>query len=298
MLVMILGLDLGLVVAGGISRKQLLLHLASVILLAASVVLTNSRGGIFAMLVSVILLASLFVMRRLHGKAKEEPRRSTLQRLGRLALSIVLICGIAIAMSFAVARLGGEPLERRIGEFSAETDNDNNGSGGTQARHDVWQASWRLIKANPIVGVGFGAFRTSIPLYHVASGSDVPETAINGYLDFLSSGGLVGCAILAWFIVAFFRNLLTVRRSKSSFEYAARLGGLAGLFGLAVHSLVDNGLNVPINGILLTALIVICTAEWKVTRRNLTDTQRGGALSDGPKVLLRAGTMSRKGYAE
>ncbi len=264
MLVMILGLTLGLVVAGGVLRKYLLLHLAIISLLATSVVLTNSRGGIFAMMVQVVLLGGLFVMRRLQWAAKERARNSMLRRVGRLALGVLFIGCLVIAMSMWITKLGGERLERRLEKLSTEV--DDNAVDPTQRRAEVWQASWRLIKDNPITGVGFGAYRTAIPMYHDASGSAVPETAINGYLDLLSGGGLIGCMILVWFMAVFLWNCLVKRRPKSSFENAARLGALAGLFGLGVHSLVDNGLNLPLNAIILTVLIVIALVDWQTIR--------------------------------
>ena len=78
MLVMALGLDLGLVVAEGVPRKHLLLHLGVILILATSVVLTNSRGGIFAMMVQVVLLALLFMIRR----SLETPSKDRVTRRG------------------------------------------------------------------------------------------------------------------------------------------------------------------------------------------------------------------------
>lgn len=294
MLVMILGLELGLVLAGGVLRKHLLLHLGIITLLATSVVLTNSRGGIFAMMVQVIVLAVLFVMRRSWRNAKAGSRSSTWRRIGRLALGILFICCFVIAMSVAVIRLGGDRLEHRLEKLSSEVDDD--ASDPTHARRaQVWHASWQLIKANPITGVGFGAYHTTIPMYHDATGSGVPDTAINGYLDLLSGGGIIGCAIFAWFLVAFFWSARVKLRSKSAIEYATCMGALAGLFGFCVHSLVDNGLNVPINAIILTVLIVIATTDSQIIGRDLPDSVNRGDASNGHgiNVLVETATMSR-----
>ena len=43
-------------------------------------------------------------------------------------------------------------------------------TGTNVQRGDIWQATWQLIKANPLTGIGFGAYQTAIPAYHDASG--------------------------------------------------------------------------------------------------------------------------------
>jgi O-antigen ligase len=284
MLVMVLGLDLGLVVADGVLRKHLLLHLGVILILATSVVLTNSRGGIFAMMVQVVLLALLFVMRRSWGSGKQGSRNSRWVLVGRLALGALLICCLVIAMSVAVTKLGGDPLEQRLEKLSAEVD-DNARDRVNGRRVEVWQATWRMIKANPLVGIGFGAYQTAIPRYHDASGSEVPDTAINGYLDLLSGGGLIGCAIIAWFMITFFWKVRVNQKPKNSFDNAARVGALAGLLGLGLHSVVDNALNAPINGLILTVLIVISMGHRQVNKRNHTYTVVTSE-GHGPNVLV------------
>jgi hypothetical protein len=44
------------------------------------------------------------------------------------------------------------------------------------------------------------------------------------------------------------------------------MGALIGIFGVAVHSLVDFGLHVTINALVLTALVVIATARVETGR--------------------------------
>jgi hypothetical protein len=50
-------------------------------------------------------------------------------------------------------------------------------------------------------------------------------------------------------------------RSTSAFSRAACFGALVGLAGVAVHSIVDFGLHLTINAVVLFALVTIATAN-------------------------------------
>ena len=67
---MVLGLELGLVLSG-VRRPHLFLHLGLIFVLATSVVLTNSRGGIFSMLSQIVFVALIFAIRRLWRQSSE-----------------------------------------------------------------------------------------------------------------------------------------------------------------------------------------------------------------------------------
>jgi O-antigen ligase len=271
MINMTLGLDLGLIVGGGVRRQQLPLHLGILMLLAITIIFTTSRGGIFTMMVLVLSLTALFIYRRSWMERRGVPLGSIWRRVGKAALTLVLLVFVTVALGVGVATLGGDPLESRLdklpGELTEQADPREN-----SRRADVWQATLRLIQANKLTGVGFGAYQAAIPAYHDASGAAVPETAINGYLNLLAGGGLIGCALFAWFAISVGWTIRKEPRPKGSFLSAARIGALAGLFSVVSHSLVDSGLHVPINAMIFCALIVITTAS-------VPDQQAGRSVS-------------------
>lgn len=122
-----------------------------------------------------------------------------------------------------------------------------------------------MIKDNPIAGVGFGGYATAIPKYHLASGETTPQEAHNDYLELLASGGLIALIICIWFVVGFFR---AARRQvdpdghvSSPFGRAAKLGALAGILTVGIHSLVDFGLHIPINAFVFTSLLAIVLVD-------------------------------------
>lgn len=262
---MVFGLLLGLLMHVEVRRAASLLYGVAVIPVWAALVLTNSRGAIFSMSGQLLFTAILIFTLQSPGKFLMRQVRSRgsviawLQRAGRLGVvQAALIACLLVAVGFGTMWVGGEPLVRRLrtvpGEFSAE------GRMGA-SRLEIWRATWRLIKANPIMGVGFGAFGVAIPRYHDATGQWTPQEAHNDYLETLASGGVVGGALAAWFFASFIKQARARLRLSNSFRRAACIGALIGLFGVAIHSLVDFGLHIEINALIFIALMVIAVAN-------------------------------------
>ena len=94
-----------------------------------------------------------------------------------------------------------------------------------------------------------------------------PQEAHNDYLELLASGGLMGVGIGIWFVVAVLRRTRHNLRSTNRFRRSACFGATIGIIGVAVHSLVDFGLHMMVNALILTTLIVIATSKprWAET---------------------------------
>jgi O-antigen ligase len=273
---MVLGLVLGLMLGGGMHRDRRLLYLATALLLWAALVLSNSRGAIFTMLCQLLFVALVFTAPRPWRASSVKSSGTAFGWLRRISsLFIVrtaLIVCLLMAVTIGSVWVGGDPLMHRLGtvprEFSSRYDDKRLNT----RRVEIWQATGRLIRANPIVGTGFGAFWIAFPRYHNGSGVFTPEeaqlrplAAHNEYLELLASGGLIGCALGAWFVIVLIRNAREqLRRSRDSFRRAASLGALVGLFGVAIHSLVDFGLHDTVNAFVFTALVVIATVNGRV----------------------------------
>ena len=107
----------------------------------------------------------------------------------------------------------------------------------------------------------------AISRYYDASGRLKPYQAHNDYLEVIASGGIIGAALLIWFIIALILRARVRLRSNDPFRRAACLGALAGLFGVAVHSLVDFGLQITVNALVCMVLIVIATADERAQEK-------------------------------
>jgi O-antigen ligase len=256
-----LGLALGFLVGGGVKRDRLLLYVAAALPLWAALILSNSRGGILSMFAQVVFAGLLFS----GGCSTSEKRTEdlpTLSHLGRSLVTRIALVACLVVVGFVGAIwMGGDPLVSRLesvpGEVSAESDAARSGV----LRKEIWHATWDLIKDHPVAGVGLGGYWVAITGYHDASGEMVPQEAHNDYLELLASGGIIALALAGWFIIALIKGARRTLRSNDSFRRGACLGALVGIFGVAVHSVVDFGLHITINAFVLVALVVMATAE-------------------------------------
>lgn len=255
-----LGLILGLILGGGVKREQALIYLAALLPIWIGLVLSNSRGGLIAMLAQVIVAALLYGRLARRGQATEEqPRFVRIVRSlpARVALLLVLVAAIVVGAIW----LGGDQLATRIEQSHEELPVAAAELREGGSRNEIWQATWKLWKAHPLLGVGLGGYWAAIPAFHNASGTLTPQEAHNDYLELLASGGVVGLVLGAWFAVVVFKRTRENLRAQNRFRRATCYGAAIGIAGVAVHSLVDFGLHTIINALVLTTLIVIATSK-------------------------------------
>jgi putative inorganic carbon (HCO3(-)) transporter len=267
-----LGLILGLILGGGVKRDRALIYFAALLPLWTGLVLCGSRGGLVAMVAQVIVAALLFsavVSSRSSGERNSSETSARLVRVTRslpvrVALIAVLVAGVVLGTLW----MGGDQLASRIEETRNELNADTTGLRQGVSRNEIWQATWQMVKAHPVLGVGLGGYWAAIPAFHNASGTMTPQEAHNDYLELLASGGVVGLAIGIWFAVVIFKRTRENLRSPNRFRRATCFGAAIGLTGVAVHSLVDFGLHTIVNAFVFTTLIVIATSKspWPTER--------------------------------
>jgi O-antigen ligase len=276
-----IGLGTGFIVAGAVRRERLLVYCAALLVMWVALVQTASRGAVFSMLTQMVFLITAMIWLRSREKDSEERDRTAQGRshlkftsrifsmpsmLKRVALGSIVVALIALGTVW----LGGDLLVTRMESLSSELKteaNEVNNADGVNALHagvkrrEVWGATWRLIRSNPVVGTGFGAYGVAITRFHDASGKWVPEAAHNDYLELLSAGGLIGAALIVWLVTVFIRRARNQLLNAEPFRRAACLAALAGLLGVMAHSVVDFGLHVTANAVVFLALVVVATKE-------------------------------------
>ena len=271
---MALGLALGIAAGGGANRERKLVYLALSLPLWAALVLVNSRGGLFAMLGLMLFLTLMW------GAAQGGARAATGRLMGSRPVRAALLCGLLLFALVGTVWMGGDPLVTRLESVPGEV---GAASREGSSRAEVWRATWSLVKEHPLAGVGFGAYWAAVPQYHAASGEATPQEAHNDYLELLASGGLLGLLPAAWFLVAFARRARRAWGASPGYRRAACLGALAGLFGVALHSLVDFGLHVTANALAASALVAVAAAEVKMPKAAREPAGAGKKLS--PRVM-------------
>jgi O-antigen ligase len=271
MMEMALGLSLGVASARASSHASRLLYLSLATPACAALILANSRGGILTLLCQLLFIFALaaptWAARRRtsrEGRVEVDTESRPLRRRAvSLALRAVAAVALVALVSVAVVWVGGERVVSNLSTVGEElgAQNEEAATRWNTRRVDIWRATWEMFKDHPFAGVGFGGYWAAIPQYHDASGEYVPQQAHNDYLELLASGGLVGACLFLFFVFVFLRRARETLHSDDAFRRAAALGALAGLFGVAVHSLFDFGLHMTANAALFVALIVIATAH-------------------------------------
>jgi O-antigen ligase len=218
------------------SAKRGLLVFAAT-MMAASVFLCQSRGGMFAVTVETICLA-IFWMRQF------SPRKS--------ATVFVLFCLVTASFLAWIA-------PSQVGARIADTHDP--------ARWLIHRDSVRMFVAHPLLGSGFGAFASAFPRYRVFYDGFFVNHAHDDYLEVLLETGVAGFAVAVWFLVVLYReglrNLRSARLSRTAMISTA---ALAGCTGILVHSFADFNLHIPSNAALFYVLCAIATASLGVGR--------------------------------
>lgn len=202
------------------------------VLMAASVFVSLSRGGIISLAASLAIVGAFVAVRR------------AVPRAGR----VVAVVGLLVLA--AVVWLGWRPVVEGLGTLADVVKDPLSNSRAVATRDTL-----RAFSSSPVLGYGFGSFQHVFPVFQSPSiqfGRWVH--AHNDYAQLLAEGGVVGALLAAAAALAF---VLTVGRRLRQADSTARLmvGGLSvGLMAIALHSFIDFGLHKPANALLLATL--------------------------------------------
>jgi O-antigen ligase len=249
---MAFGLGLGIILGGGVKRDRLMIYVALLLPIWTALVLANSRGGVLAMITQIVVAVFLLTIRQ------------------SAALRAVLMVVLVVAIALGTFWMGGDRLASNFEGARSEFATDTLRQG--VSRNEIWRATLKMFAAHPILGVGLGGYWIGITAYHDASGLMTPQEAHNDYLELLSSGGVVGFALGVWFVVAVVRKARENLLAENGYMRAVRFGAILGIAGVAAHSLVDFGLHIMVNAVVLLILIAIATSS---IRSNSTEVQGG-----------------------
>jgi O-antigen ligase len=275
---------LGLTVGAAFMRRgrsdRVLLYLAVILLMWAAIMLSHSRGGLLTIGVQAIFAALLFVNSRSSGSHKHTSKRRWVRWMRSLAVTTIAVVVLVLIISGGVLWLGGDQLATGVETATLEmTGVDRSEMHEAARRRDIWRATWLMFRAHPIAGAGLGGYWAEVPVYHQsASGVLTPQQAHNDYLELLASSGLVGALLLIWFVIVFVRQAKESVKTTEGFQRAVLLGAVVGILGAGVHSIVDFGLHITINGLVFFVLIGIVSLP-KMARQAGHSSKRSGRLN-------------------
>ncbi len=207
--------------------------------MAGTIFLSGSRGGMLAIVVELLILAGLLI----------KQKRGLHTAIG-VSVFMAIIVGLLVW-------IGGGELSRRIA-----TAGPQHSDLAGDIRVYINRDGLRMFLKRPILGWGLGSFPVVYPEFRTFYTNFFVNEAHNDYLQLLVETGLLGFAIMLWFLVAIFRRALKkIGKWESEMTGAVTLACLLGLSGILVHSAVDFNLQIPANAALFYVMCTIAAAE-------------------------------------
>ena len=248
-----ISLPLGLLLAGSVDKEKRLLYLFIAGLMGVALVMTSSRGGIVSLVAQIVFLVIVTAIWKKHG----ERRRVRSSRLKGVAARAALAAALIVGLFMGVILLGGEfSLNRFID--SVNTDDPTTG------RAHFWSVTLDMIKANPVLGTGLGAYGVIYTRYDTRNGLYRLEQAHNDYLQVFSDAGVVGGTLAFAFVVILFYRGFGRAKSRDDFRRGVALAALSGCFAVLVHSFFDFTLHTTSNALLFLVLAALATLNGRV----------------------------------
>jgi O-antigen ligase len=220
------------------------------VFLGAFAIHAKRRKSLYLALCAVMVVAGLMTL-----------SRSAILGLGTGALMLVVIAGQrvravvlagAVLTAFCLTVWASDVLRGRLVD-SFHLEGDTVAAQSILLRLEMWQDAFLRFEDHPILGAGFGEFRSA----------STPLAVDNYYLEILATTGIVGLTILLWLFGAIILFVWRVRAPRDSPFFAIRAGYLGSIAGLLVASFFGGLLFNPriLGSFWLLTGIAICGAR-------------------------------------
>jgi O-antigen ligase len=220
-------------------QSQRVLFGFAALLMAGTIFLSQSLGGMVAFGLQMIFLAIIVGVR-------QRSRRQIL---------LLFLMAILIALWLAMLSPGG--ISERIARLQ-----DPLGKAGVGDRIRIVKDSFRMIAARPVLGWGLGTFPIVYPSFRTFYTNFFVNAAHNDYVQIAVETGLAGFGLVCCFIVLFYRAALQrIANWRTDIRSAMILAAIIGVTGILVHSLSDFNLQIPANAALFYALTAVATGN-------------------------------------
>jgi O-antigen ligase len=221
----------------GVRRYHQVLWTIAGVLLAATIFLSGSRGGMLALIAEMVFFAGLFLLRR----------------NWRTAWPALAIC---LAIAAFVFWIDDGRVLKQLDSLKNPLTNT-----AVLSRLDIVKDMPRMLRDRPVAGWGLGLFPIVYPRYRSFSTDLVVNQAHNDYAQVLVETGIIGFMCVLWFIVNLYRTGVRSFKTHSRLAATTALAPLAGCTGILVHSLSDFNLHIPANAALFFVLCGIATGR-------------------------------------
>jgi O-antigen ligase len=228
--------------------KRVLLSFASVIM-AVSLVLSKSRGGLLGLAVSAAF-ALVLILRRSRNR--------------RAAFGVIAIVLLAVGAVLALAS------EKTLQHLTETQDH---------YRLAIYRDCVRMWWDRPLLGFGWGTFSTVYPAYRSFYTDLLVNHAHNDYLELLVETGALGITLAGWFLFEVFRCAFRKLSQTGDVEGPVlTIGLLSGVVALLAHSALDFNLHIPANAALF---FVLCSAIATPFKQRIRKVELAAWVDDG-----------------
>ncbi len=235
-------------IADFFNHKRINQHLfygAAAILIATSVLLSLSRGGILSLSISMIIFSALIIF-----KAKQKNAG-------------FFIGFIVIIILFLTGTSGCDAIFERF-------ENIQNQSG---LIHDdrliIWEDSIEIIKDFPLVGTGTGTLENIYPLYRSFPGDDILEHAHNDYFEFFCTGGIILPVLMGWCLFSILYSAAgSFIKRREWYSIFLFTGCITSISAILLHSLVDFNMQIGANGLYFFLILALAVSAANTRMRH------------------------------
>ncbi len=206
--------------------------------MVGTVFLSGSRGGMFAVVTELLVLAVILAQQR---------------RGWRTAIGLGVFASIVAGL---LIWIGGSNLSQRIGTIGPA---HSEIAGGIRAHID--RDAFHMFLQKPLLGWGLGTFPVVYPQFRSFYTNFFINEAHNDYLQLLTETGLLGFATMILFVAIVYKTAIgRARNWTSEIDGAVALACLLGLTGILVHSTVDFNLQIPANAALFYVFCAVAAS--------------------------------------
>ena len=201
-------------------------------LMVTSLFISGSLGGMLALVMELVFLATLLSI-------KESAKKNLLMGAGFLVVVLPLLLW-----------LGEDAISARFKGVQSSTHEQVTGH-----REVILRDGLLMFRDRPWLGWGLGTFPVVYPKYRSFYSNLVVNQAHNDYLQLLDETGVLGFAMVLWFLAVLY--ICGIRLSVDGSR--AQMAALVGCTGIVVHSFSDFNLEIPANAALFFVLCGIAT---------------------------------------
>lgn len=230
---MLIPLSLGVAFTRSNRERRILFGFFGLIM-AVSLFLSLSRGGIISFFVGIGVFALFLSWKKIRAK------------------KIWFLASFIFMLFLYLVYLGIDPVIDRFYETDITS----------EERFTVWADTIEAIRDFSLTGSGLGTFIHIFPLYYSESMDSIYDHAHNDYLEFILEAGITGSVLLLVFFVLLFRSALRgIYKEHSGILTISMFSAMA---SMAVHSMFDFNLHITSNALMFSAISGMAFANSRI----------------------------------